>query len=162
MNFVRQMSLVIVEKPTKTSGVNRYDQALDEEQTLGNHCCCNSFVQKELPDAQPEGRNTYSRRVCRDERRERTQQLRTVHLPFHEEMAIPFVMPSDDEAGDQGQRLEQLMLDLYAALQQVLRSRAAQHASRNRESNGFLNLVGTYLEIFLLLLLQRTMYRNVY
>lgn len=75
-------------------------------------------------------------------------------------MAIPFVMPSDDEAGDQGQRLEQLMLDLYAALQQVLRSRAAQHASRNRESNGFLNLVGTYLEIFLLLLLQRTMYRN--
>ncbi|KAK9303556.1 hypothetical protein QLX08_004782 [Tetragonisca angustula] len=46
-------------------------------------------------------------------------------------MAIPFVMPSDDEAGDQGQRLEQLMLDLYAALQQVLRSRAAQHASRN-------------------------------
>ncbi|KAK1131560.1 hypothetical protein K0M31_017846 [Melipona bicolor] len=47
-------------------------------------------------------------------------------------MAIPFVMPSDDDAGEQGQRLEQLMLDLYAALQQVLRSRAAQHASRNQ------------------------------
>ena len=76
-------------------------------------------------------------------------------------MAIPFVMPSEDEAGDQqGQRLEQLMLELYTALQQVLRSRAAQHASRNRESHSFLNLVGTYLEIFLLLLLQRTMYRD--
>ncbi|CAK9819134.1 hypothetical protein ANTPLA_LOCUS10084 [Anthophora plagiata] len=46
-------------------------------------------------------------------------------------MAIPFALPSDDEAEAQGQQLEQLMLDLYAALQQVLRSRTAQHPSRN-------------------------------
>ncbi|XP_012338864.1 uncharacterized protein LOC100864062 [Apis florea] len=47
-------------------------------------------------------------------------------------MAIPFALPSDDEAETQTQQLEQLMLDLYAALQQVLRSRTAQHpSSRN-------------------------------
>ncbi|KZC07646.1 PREDICTED: uncharacterized protein LOC107185899 [Dufourea novaeangliae] len=46
-------------------------------------------------------------------------------------MAIPFSLPSDDDAEAQGQQLEQLMLDLYAALQQVLRSRTAQHPSRN-------------------------------
>ncbi|XP_076236693.1 uncharacterized protein LOC143180684 [Calliopsis andreniformis] len=47
-------------------------------------------------------------------------------------MAIPFRRPSDNEAEVQGQQLEQLMLDLYAALQQVLRSRnAQQHPSRN-------------------------------
>jgi hypothetical protein len=48
-------------------------------------------------------------------------------------MAIPFALPSDEEAEDQSQQLEQLMLDLYAALQQVLRARNAQHPSRNRE-----------------------------
>lgn len=48
-------------------------------------------------------------------------------------MAIPFALPSEDEAEAQSQQLEQLMLDLYAALQQVLRSRSAQHPSRNRE-----------------------------
>lgn len=48
-------------------------------------------------------------------------------------MAIPFHLPSEDEAETQSQQLEQLMLDLYAALQQVLRSRSAQHPSRNRE-----------------------------
>ncbi|XP_057323527.1 uncharacterized protein LOC130666499 [Microplitis mediator] len=46
-------------------------------------------------------------------------------------MAIPFNLPSEDEAEAQSQQLEQLMLDLYAALQQVLRSRSAQHPSRN-------------------------------
>ncbi|CAD6201355.1 GSCOCG00000158001-RA-CDS [Cotesia congregata] len=46
-------------------------------------------------------------------------------------MAIPFNLPSEDEADAQSQQLEQLMLDLYAALQQVLRSRSAQHPSRN-------------------------------
>ncbi|XP_011302212.1 uncharacterized protein [Fopius arisanus] len=46
-------------------------------------------------------------------------------------MAIPFALPSEDEAETQGQQLEQLMLDLYAALQQVLRSRSVQHPSRN-------------------------------
>ncbi|XP_012277082.1 uncharacterized protein LOC105697922 [Orussus abietinus] len=46
-------------------------------------------------------------------------------------MAIPFALPSEDEAEAQGQQLEQLMLDLYAALQQVLRIRNAQHPSRN-------------------------------
>ncbi|KAK0169029.1 hypothetical protein PV327_002778 [Microctonus hyperodae] len=46
-------------------------------------------------------------------------------------MAIPFALPSEDEAEAQSQQLEQLMLDLYAALQQVLRSRSAQHPSRN-------------------------------
>ncbi|XP_033321541.2 uncharacterized protein LOC117217809 [Megalopta genalis] len=57
-------------------------------------------------------------------------------------MAIPFSLPSDDDAEAQGQQLEQLMLDLYAALQQVLRSRTAQHPSRNhrlprRAGDGF-------------------------
>ncbi|XP_034171762.1 uncharacterized protein LOC117600435 isoform X1 [Osmia lignaria lignaria] len=57
-------------------------------------------------------------------------------------MAIPFALPSDDEAEAQGQQLEQLMLDLYAALQQVLRSRTVQHPSRNhriprRAADGF-------------------------
>ncbi|XP_033352242.1 uncharacterized protein LOC117234805 [Bombus vosnesenskii] len=46
-------------------------------------------------------------------------------------MAIPFILPSDDEAEVQGQDLEQLMLALYAALQQVLRNRNDQHPSRN-------------------------------
>lgn len=46
-------------------------------------------------------------------------------------MAIPFALPSEDEADTQGQQLEQLMLDLYGALQQVLRSRSFQHPSRN-------------------------------
>ncbi|KAH0540687.1 uncharacterized protein LOC123258793 [Cotesia glomerata] len=46
-------------------------------------------------------------------------------------MAIPFNLPSEDEADAQSQQLEQLMLDLYAALQQVLRSRSAQYPSRN-------------------------------
>ncbi|XP_033214430.1 uncharacterized protein LOC117171327 [Belonocnema kinseyi] len=46
-------------------------------------------------------------------------------------MAIPFALPSEDEAEAQGQQLEQLMLDLYAALQQVLRNRSLQHPSRN-------------------------------
>ncbi|XP_015609297.1 uncharacterized protein LOC107274563 [Cephus cinctus] len=46
-------------------------------------------------------------------------------------MARPFTLPSEDEAEEQGQQLEQLMLDLYAALQQVLRSRRAEHPSRN-------------------------------
>lgn len=67
-------------------------------------------------------------------------------------MAIPFVLPSNDEAEAQGQQLEQLMLDLYAALQQVLRSRNAQHPSRNREFNGFLTLVIAYLNILLRIL----------
>lgn len=49
-------------------------------------------------------------------------------------MAIPFALPSDEEAEDQSQQqLEQLMLDLYAALQQVLRARNAQHPPRNRK-----------------------------
>lgn len=49
-------------------------------------------------------------------------------------MAIPFALPSDEDAEDQSQQqLEQLMLDLYAALQQVLRARNSQHPSRNRE-----------------------------
>ncbi|XP_076676746.1 uncharacterized protein LOC143373402 isoform X1 [Andrena cerasifolii] len=58
-------------------------------------------------------------------------------------MAIPFALPSEDESEIQGQQLEQLMLDLYAALQQVLRSRnAQQHPSRNhrmprRAGDGF-------------------------
>ncbi|XP_043600432.1 uncharacterized protein LOC122575485 isoform X1 [Bombus pyrosoma] len=46
-------------------------------------------------------------------------------------MAIPFLLPSEDEAEVQGQELEQLMLALYAALQQVLRNRNDQHPSRN-------------------------------
>ncbi|XP_003424554.1 uncharacterized protein LOC100680206 [Nasonia vitripennis] len=47
-------------------------------------------------------------------------------------MAIPFALPSDEDAEDQSQQqLEQLMLDLYAALQQVLRARNSQHPSRN-------------------------------
>ncbi|XP_043281854.1 uncharacterized protein [Venturia canescens] len=45
-------------------------------------------------------------------------------------MARPFALPSEDEAEVQEQQLEQLMLDLYAALQQVLRRRT-QHPSRN-------------------------------
>lgn len=49
-------------------------------------------------------------------------------------MAIPFALPSEDETETQGQQLEQLMLDLYGALQQVLRSRSFQHPSRNRKS----------------------------
>ena len=49
-------------------------------------------------------------------------------------MAIPFALPSDEEPDDERQQqLEQLMLDLYAALQQVLRVRNAQHQSRNRK-----------------------------
>ncbi|KAK0075773.1 hypothetical protein PV325_006397 [Microctonus aethiopoides] len=50
-------------------------------------------------------------------------------------MAIPFALPSEDEAEAQSQQLEQLMLDLYAALQQVLRSRSAQHPSRNHTAS---------------------------
>ncbi|KAG7206936.1 hypothetical protein KM043_000828 [Ampulex compressa] len=46
-------------------------------------------------------------------------------------MAIPFALPSEDEAEAQGELLEQLMLDLYTVLQQVLRSRNVQHPSRN-------------------------------
>ncbi|XP_017884183.1 uncharacterized protein LOC108627444 [Ceratina calcarata] len=47
-------------------------------------------------------------------------------------MAIPFALPTEDDAEAQGQQLEQLMLDLYAALQQVLRTRTSQHpSSRN-------------------------------
>ncbi|XP_066591542.1 uncharacterized protein [Prorops nasuta] len=46
-------------------------------------------------------------------------------------MAIPFALPSEDETDTQTQQLEQLMLDLYAALQQVLRSRTSQYSSRN-------------------------------
>lgn len=48
-------------------------------------------------------------------------------------MAIPFALPSEDEAETQSQQLEQLMLDLYTALQQVLRTRNSQHPSRNRK-----------------------------
>lgn len=65
--------------------------------------------------------------------------MRTCH---RREMAIPFALPSEDESEIQGQQLEQLMLDLYAALQQVLRSRnAQQHPSRNRELYDFLWLL---------------------
>lgn len=46
-----------------------------------------------------------------------------------EKMAIPFVPENEQEA--QGQQLEQLMLALYMALQQVLRSRSARYSSRN-------------------------------
>ncbi|XP_076619630.1 uncharacterized protein LOC143341014 isoform X1 [Colletes latitarsis] len=46
-------------------------------------------------------------------------------------MAIPFSLPTDNDAEAQSQQLEQLMLDLYAVLQQVLRSRTVQHPSRN-------------------------------
>ncbi|XP_014237067.1 uncharacterized protein LOC106659176 [Trichogramma pretiosum] len=47
-------------------------------------------------------------------------------------MAIPFALPSEEESDDQSQQqLEQLMLELYSALQQVLRARNAQHPSRN-------------------------------
>lgn len=74
-----------------------------------------------------------------------------------QEMAIPFALPSDDEAETQTQQLEQLMLDLYAALQQVLRSRTAQHpSSRNREFNEFLRHILTYLEIFVRILTHLT------
>uniref|UniRef100_A0A6V7JYD0 Uncharacterized protein n=1 Tax=Bracon brevicornis TaxID=1563983 RepID=A0A6V7JYD0_9HYME len=48
-------------------------------------------------------------------------------------MAIPFALPTEDENEIQSQQLEQLMLELYAALQQVLRTRNSQHPSRNRE-----------------------------
>uniref|UniRef100_A0ABD2VZB2 Uncharacterized protein n=1 Tax=Trichogramma kaykai TaxID=54128 RepID=A0ABD2VZB2_9HYME len=48
-------------------------------------------------------------------------------------MAIPFALPSEEESDDQSQQqLEQLMLELYSALQQVLRARNAQHPSRNQ------------------------------
>lgn len=73
-------------------------------------------------------------------------------------MAIPFLLPSDDEAEVQGQELEQLMLALYAALQQVLRNRNDQHPSRNRELNDLLKLVCTFLEIFLRVLVQMANY----
>ncbi|XP_053972774.1 uncharacterized protein LOC128887947 [Hylaeus anthracinus] len=46
-------------------------------------------------------------------------------------MAIPFSLPTDNDAEVRGEQLEQLMLDLYAALQQVLRSRTVHHPSRN-------------------------------
>ena len=57
-------------------------------------------------------------------------------------MAIPFALPSEEEPEDQTQQLEQLMLDLYAALQQVLRARNAQHPSRNREYSTLLRRPG--------------------
>ena len=70
-------------------------------------------------------------------------------------MARPFALPSEDEAEAQEQQLEQLMLDLYAALQQVLRSRSAQHASRNREYHLLLlnvqttRIIGILIEILI-------------
>ncbi|KAK2582328.1 hypothetical protein KPH14_004665 [Odynerus spinipes] len=48
-------------------------------------------------------------------------------------MAVPFVMPAEERQEAQGQQLEQLMLALYMALQQVLRSRSARHSSRNHQ-----------------------------
>lgn len=45
-------------------------------------------------------------------------------------MAIPFALPTDGEADSHQMTL---MLDLYAALHRALRSRNAQHPSRNRE-----------------------------
>lgn len=49
-------------------------------------------------------------------------------------MAIPFTRPSEEEADSQSQeQLEQLMLDLYSVLQQVIRARNAQYQTRNRK-----------------------------
>ncbi|XP_011139414.1 uncharacterized protein LOC105183169 [Harpegnathos saltator] len=46
-------------------------------------------------------------------------------------MAIPFALPTDGEADSQQMTL---MLDLYAALHRVIRSRNAQHPSRNHRA----------------------------
>lgn len=63
-------------------------------------------------------------------------------------MAVPYVQPDEDgQEAAQGQQLEQLMLALYMALQQVLRSRSARH--RNREFTAFLRLVHYQLLYFL-------------
>ncbi|KAL2713720.1 uncharacterized protein V1478_016277, partial [Vespula squamosa] len=48
-------------------------------------------------------------------------------------MAIPFVQPTEEDQELSNQQL-QIMMALYMALQQVLRSRSFRHSSRNRKT----------------------------
>lgn len=48
-------------------------------------------------------------------------------------MAIPFALPTEDEAEAQERRLHGLLLDVYSILQQVIRARGYQTSSQNRE-----------------------------
>lgn len=55
-------------------------------------------------------------------------------------MAIPFVQPTEEDQELSNQQL-QIMMALYMALQQVLRSRSFRHSSRNREFYAFQRLI---------------------
>ncbi|XP_048513902.1 uncharacterized protein LOC105691074 [Athalia rosae] len=46
-------------------------------------------------------------------------------------MAIPFALPTEDEAEAQERRLQGLLLDVYGILQQVIRMRSYQNPSQN-------------------------------
>lgn len=49
-------------------------------------------------------------------------------------MAIPFALPTEDEAEAQERRLHGLLLDVYGILQQVIRTRSyQQNPGQNRE-----------------------------
>ncbi|XP_046746367.1 uncharacterized protein LOC124411326 [Diprion similis] len=50
-------------------------------------------------------------------------------------MAIPFALPSEDEAEAQERRLQGLLLDVYGILQQVIRMRSYQNPGQNHRVN---------------------------
>ncbi|XP_046426399.1 uncharacterized protein [Neodiprion pinetum] len=50
-------------------------------------------------------------------------------------MAVPFALPSEDEAEAQERRLQGLLLDVYGILQQVIRARSYQNPGQNHRVN---------------------------